>query len=313
MTFEFLIVYHATADTDIRAIITEALAEALEGNLNELDEDAVHQMIELRHERMGDDVTTETGEASRYTLLDFAIELPEDTALADMVIRDFTGVLRTTEPIKHIVQFEDPLLEAELAARATDIFALEMKLRRVLSLVYLHAYQNGNPYDLLCDETVKPTAKEPPKPEQMASMSENQFFHLTFSDYIKLNQRRDRNLTALIDMIRTTDQYEAFRSEITRMPVQHEDDAVLLAGLKERMDAIEEMRNCVAHNRRPTPRVAENYRNARPLLDEMLNSYLAHWEVGERRRDNEQDVVANAEAPPENPPADDHQSPPTDH
>jgi len=43
------------------------------------------------------------------------------------------------------------------------------------------------------------------------------------------------------------------------------------------MDAIETMRNCVAHNRRPNKRTIENYDNARPLLDNMLEDYLARW------------------------------------
>ena len=52
-----------------------------------------------------------------------------------------------------------------------------------------------------------------------------------------------------------------------------------LKALKERTDAIERMRNCVAHNRRPTKSVSENYLNARPLLNQMLDEYLARWQA----------------------------------
>jgi len=72
--------------------------------------------------------------------------------------------------------------------------------------------------------------------------------------------------------------YETFRDELLRDPINHEDDAVLIAGLKERMDAIEKMRNCVAHNRRPSKRISENYDNARPLLNGLLDAYLTRWE-----------------------------------
>ncbi len=71
---------------------------------------------------------------------------------------------------------------------------------------------------------------------------------------------------------------DSFRDELSRAPVQDEDDAVFLAGLKERMDAIEAMRNCCAHNRRPSKKVEENYINAAPLLNQLLNGYLARWE-----------------------------------
>jgi len=50
------------------------------------------------------------------------------------------------------------------------------------------------------------------------------------------------------------------------------------------MGAIEKMRNCVAHNRRPSRRVVEDYENARPLLNDLLDNYLNKWtwrELGE--------------------------------
>ena len=46
------------------------------------------------------------------------------------------------------------------------------------------------------------------------------------------------------------------------------------------MEAIEAMRNCCAHNRRPSNKVEENYCNARPLLDQLLDGYLTHWAYG---------------------------------
>ncbi len=73
--------------------------------------------------------------------------------------------------------------------------------------------------------------------------------------------------------------YDAFRAELDRAPIEHEDDAGLVAGLKQQMEAIETMRNYVAHNRQPTRRTVENYDNARPVLDRMLNEYLERWEI----------------------------------
>lgn len=78
--------------------------------------------------------------------------------------------------------------------------------------------------------------------------------------------------------MRNKEAYDTFRDELSRVPVEDEDDAVLLAGLKERMDAIEAMRNCCAHSRRPSKKVEENYLNARPLLDQLLGDYLDRWE-----------------------------------
>ena len=101
---------------------------------------------------------------------------------------------------------------------------------------------------------------------------------MTFGQYVSLNQRPEFKLPALLFAIRDADTYDAFRAELDRSPIKQEDDAVLVAGLRERMEAIESMRNCVAHNRRPTRGVIENYDTARPELDRMLDEYLARWE-----------------------------------
>jgi hypothetical protein len=279
MIIEFLIAYRKDADTDIESVLIEILTKVLEDNLNEVDPEALAGMIRLQHERVGGEFTDEDGNTSRQMLLGFALDLRDDTEQIQTVVREFATALPETPPLFHAVKFEDPLLRGDLAHYAKDIFALEMKLRRVLTLIYLYANQNPDDcFDLLRDESVQPLGKEKVKPEQMKAAAENQFFHLNFGQYVGLNQRPELKLPALLSVIRDADTYDAFRAELDRSPIKHEDDAVLVAGLKERMDAIETMRNCVAHNRRPTRGAVENYDNARPLLDQMLDEYLARWE-----------------------------------
>jgi hypothetical protein len=255
------------------------LTKVLEDNLNDFDDGDVARLIQFRHERLGDEFPDENGGTTRHRLLGFSVELSDETASAQTVIEEFAAALPDTPPIFHAVKFEDPILQVELFQRATEIYALEMKLRRALSLIYLHAYQTGDSFDLLRDEAVQPVAKERPTAEQMRAAAENQFFHLTFGQYVGLNQRPDIKISAMLEVIRTAAQYESFRSEILRSPVAYEDDAVLLAGLKERMDAIERMRNCVAHNRHPPRSVTENYLNARPLLNQLLDDYMGRWQT----------------------------------
>lgn len=279
MIFEFLVACRMAPEVDLRPIVVEQLAKALEDNLNDVDEATIDRMVRLRYCRIGNENAGENNDVTRHTLVGLTIELPDEVASADTVIDEFVSALPETTPIFHVVKFEDPLLQEQLAKRATEIFALEMKLRRVLSLIYLHAYQDGNPFDLLVDEKTQPVSKTPPMPDQMKTAAENQFFYLTFSQYIGLNQRADIKLPTLLEVLQSSGDYEAFRAEIVRAPVSHEDDAGLLAGLKERMDAIEAMRNCVAHNRRPSGRCSQNYDNALPLLARLLDDYLTRWQV----------------------------------
>lgn len=280
MIFEFLVVYHHAVHTDIVGFIRDGLEMVLEDNLNEFDDEAVARMIIPRVERWGNETVDGNGAQCHQVLFGFALDLPDETASIRIVVDEFAQHLETA-PIIHVAKFEDPLVRVDLALWAEEIAALEMKLRRVLTLVYLHAYQGNDPYDLLREESVQPINKERPKSEDMRARAENQFFHLTFSQYIGLNRRPEFKLADLLDLVRDKEAYDVFREELSRTPVEDEDDAVFLAGLKERMDAIEAMRNCCAHSRRPSKKIEENYRNARPLLDQLLDGYLARWEYQE--------------------------------
>lgn len=277
MIFEFLIAYHRAEDTEIVGVVRDCLAKVLEDNLNEFDNDAVERMVIPRLQRQGVYRVDESDGNFLRELFGFALDLPEETASMCTVIDEFAEALNAA-PVVHLVKFDDPLTRADFARWADEIYALEMKLRRVLSLVYLHAYQEGSPYELLREETVQPMNKEQSKPDYLKIQAENEFFHLTFGQYVGLNSRPEFKLAQLLGLIRSKEEYDHLRQEIIRAPVEDEDDAVLLAGLKERMDAIEAMRNCCAHSRRPSKKVIQNYHNATPLLHQLLDDYLARWE-----------------------------------
>ena len=285
-TFEFVIACRTTPGTynreDIFISLSEVLvSEVLENNGVEFDDDALANMIQIRHERTGSEFIDDEERETRHTLVGFALELPDEINTTAAAIQQFAKALTDIPSIVHVVKFEDPLLRDELAKRAEEIFALEMKLRRVLSLVYLHAKQTGDPYDLLRDDSVPLLGKEKPTETKMKAAVENQFFHLTFGNYVALNQRSELKLLALLETIRDADTYDKFRKEIDRAPIEHEEDKGLLAGLKDKMDPIERMRNCVAHNRYPSRNVTDNYENALPELDKVLNDYLSKWEFYE--------------------------------
>ncbi len=270
MTFEFLIACNIPLYNDIEDA-REFLADVLNQVLDYSQIDFDDSMIQIRNQRPVNGGPADDGN----TLIGFTLELPEDASDIETVVSDFAEDLKDRPPVLHIVKFEDPLLQAELSERAAEIFALEMKLRRVLSFIYLYAYQLRDPFDLLREDHVQIVQKEKPTEQEMKESSENQFFHLTFSQYINLNQRRQLNQKDLLDIIRDAEQYDALRYAIIRNPIENERDTDLLNNLKALMDPIERMRNCVAHNRRPIQRIADNYHNAYPHLEELLDSYLA--------------------------------------
>ena len=271
MIFEFIIVHESATPAFIIGLLRDGLREALEANLNDVEDNELEAMVTITFQRP----QPLNGSPARR-ILGFRLDLPDDTSAVREVVDEFTAALNA-EPIVHVLKCEDPLLHNELVLRSKEIFAVEMKLRRVLSIIYLHAYPETDPYDLLSEEGVQPMASAKPQREQMLKVAENQFFHLTFGQYVGLNQRPA--IKDLVALIRNKVTYDDFRSELLRQPVEHEDDAGFLAGLKERMDAIEKMRNAVAHNRRPSKKMTNNYLAALPLVDHALDDYLSALEV----------------------------------
>ena len=281
MTFEFLIACRITAATDIRQTLTELLTGILADRQNSFNEGILADMIRIRLQRPVAAHSDDAGTSGSPALIGFSVELPDDTRESEEVIADFANALPDTSTISHVVQFEDPLLETYLAERACEIFALEMKLRRVLSLVYLNAYQLEDPLNLLRQERRENQPQPSPEPEHMIAVRENQFFHLLFSQYVNLNQRHEpRSVPDLLESIRSSKEYDCFRAKIILSPIiEDEDDAGFIASLRGIVTQIESMRNCVAHNRRPSRSVRDNYPNARDQLEDKLNEYLARWGV----------------------------------
>ena len=277
MIFEFLLSYRHTSSTEIQKTLKEVLARVLEDNFNEFNPEEVAPMITFTHQRLGKEQTDDASNNYQNMILGFTLELPEETNEVQTVLDEFVQTLLDTISDFHLVKFEDSLLIADLTCWAEEIFTIEMKLRRVLTLIYLHAYQGSDPYDLLKDEKEQPMVKDKLDSKQMKTAVDNQFFYLTFSQYINLNTRPDLKIDILLKNIRNSANYDELYTEINRKSIEDEDDVSFLAGLKERMGAIEKMRNCVAHNRRPSSRVIEDYKNAYPLLNELLNNYLVQW------------------------------------
>ena len=185
------------------------------------------------------------------TLIGFGIELPERAA-SIAIVNDFVDNLQDNEYVSHILKFEDPLLEAKLAERAKEIFFLEMKLRRVLSFIYLRAYEGDHPYKLLRDEK-NALRRRIPSEISMKSVHENEFFRLEFGQYADLN--------------------DVEQQEIHQRPIRNEDDSELIANLEGLMSPVQDMRNCAVHNRNPAE-VEENYPTALHNLNDRLDQYL---------------------------------------
>jgi hypothetical protein len=279
MIFEFIIVYHQSDGYDIKNLLCDNLKEVLEDNLNEFDQAQIEQFIDLKFKRLCGDSYIDNGIEYARTILGFQLNLPDETLNPDIVITDFCNTLADTPPIIHVVKYEDQLLLKKNIQYSKELYFLEMKLRRVLSVVYLNSYKDEY-YSILRDESIQPMKKEQPTNEQMRNSAENQFFHLTFGQYIGLNNRKlPANVSEIIEHLRECNTFEDFKEELERAPIEDETDQQLLASLRDKLDPIEKLRNCVAHNRMVSERLAQDYMTAKPALEADLDSYLQKYAI----------------------------------
>ena len=120
--------------------------------------------------------------------------------------------------------------------------------------------------------------KEEPSQKEMEKARENEFFHLVFSQYVKLNHRRQlAKVETILELIQQADSYDLFKAELSRSPINDEGDSDFITSLKALVKSIEELRNCIAHNRTPVEKALTNYTNSRDNLKEQLKLYFERF------------------------------------
>lgn len=279
MTFELLVVCKVGFILDdLKELLYEKLSQILSDNLIEFVESTIELFIKISYIRDCETIST-TPEEIKRTILGISVELPEEIENIEIVIAEFCSNILDIEQIEHVVKFEDEVLLSKNQQYFQEIFYLEMKLRKIISMIYLHQYSE-NYFDLLKEEIIKPPAKEQPVVEQMKDSFENEFFHLLFSQYVNLNTRRLPSKTDdFINLIRERNSFDDFLNELNRTPISKKEDMDFLASLKANLEPIEKVRNCVAHNRKIPNKLLQNFNNAKTILNNTLDAYLSEYKI----------------------------------
>ncbi len=83
------------------------------------------------------------------------------------MVQEFAEALSATPGVEHVLKFYDEHLLEENLSYMRELFVLEMRLRKALSVVYLAAYRDDY-YDLLREENVTVADKEKPDERTIA-------------------------------------------------------------------------------------------------------------------------------------------------
>lgn len=193
-------------------------------------------------------------------------------------ISEFGDHLKDDDNIEVVFKYFDESMREEHKKYAKEIFEIEMKLREVISFIFIYAYK-GDYYNLLKDIKVKikPLNKknEVPDKKYFESHFENEFFFLLFSDYINLNKLKSISQDELMELIINSNDYNDLKRSIQYRGITKEKHQDLIASIKQNLEPIEKMRNCIAHNRSFTSNVEIDYQRAKVNLDKIINQF---WE-----------------------------------
>lgn len=250
---DYLIVHRD--DQDVKAVLTAALTDLCD---DAPGTELLDQAITIRYIR---DI------AEKPKHISGASVAFDDEDLPIFSVEDLSNMLHGE--FEHVVKLYDSDLLQKNRKLADEIFEIEMKLREAITFIFLHRYGNYF-YDLLRDVETKPMTKDTPKEQDMKPHCENQFHYLLFSDYANINSRKNpSNIGDLVRLIGQMASFDDFRARFSIKPISYEKHADFLESLKQRIDPIEKVRNCVAHNRTVSRRNLENYQQAK---DELLKS-----------------------------------------
>ena len=270
MKVDFLI-FHSKTD-NLMEVFLDSLSKSYEDNYDEPPEfEELHQSITIRYSQEHIQTQEDEDDVEADFICGFSVDFDiADANTAEKLVKDFCqGLAGNDEVVKHVLKLDDPYLREINQKYSDEIFHIEMRLREAISFIFLDTCGNDF-YNLLKDLRVKPWGNDPQQ-EQMQAHWENQFFHLLFSHYPQLNERKPLSkVDDLIQLIGEVDDFESFKQMLTSKPIKNEKYSDFLISLKTFVDPIEKVRNCVAHNRAIPQSIINDYETAKAKLLEEL-------------------------------------------
>lgn len=270
---DYLVVY--SDDADLKTRILESMQELIGDGYGEPQtNETLSQSVEIRYTR-----TREDGRRISGLTVDFDIFDINENEAEDLIRRFSKTIANSQEGIDHVLKLHDPALYSENQRYAEEIFKIEMKLREALSFIFIDTCE-ANFYELLKDIEVDVVGwkKDPPQESQMIAHCENQFYFLVFSDYIKLTNPKRPKSVDIFELIGTASNFDELKGKIPKHPIVKVRYKDFLASLKERVEPIEKLRNCVAHNRTISTKTLDDYNMVKEDLLTSIQGFLE--EVG---------------------------------
>jgi len=280
MRVDFQIIYSFDKKTDLK--------KELLGLLKETSDNSAINLIEI------EDKPENIEEWSIFDYIEIKYNYPSNNKYIAGFSLDFEGInnefinefgqtLEDDTAIDLVIKYKDEIMQEEHQKYAREIFELEMKLREVLTFIFLGAY--GEPYySFLNYQKVNGKGlKKDTKEKTLTTNLENEFFYLSFSQYRELTLPNIILSEKILKIIneKNNNKYvpnETLRDRLLKLGVftnrgRYED---FIAAIKDNLTSIENLRNCIAHNRSlPDYNEIKSYETARDKLEALIKDF---WE-----------------------------------
>lgn len=220
----------------------------------------------------------------------FEIEI--DTSIYDLskydeFIEGLVSRLKNESGFIRLIKYIDEIRISEYLTYYQEISEIEMKIREVFSFIFYNKY-GANEVDNLEEYEVKyPVDK--PTVKEFGDRNENPFFYFTFTGYYQFDKPKEIPVKEIIPLIQSNEQYDNLRNYLNLRGILEERHIDFLKKIREKLSSIENIRNCIAHNRAIPNRAVANYEKTKPEVLKFIEDF---W-IEEIRIENERIDIEN--------------------
>ncbi len=263
--------------------------ENIYNNLSDIIDVSEEQIVEyIRNDYIDDLIiysninTKEIGNEEKKHITDFTLNLTNFIEFSESIkdlennlknfFEDFFSNLNNEINYNCLVKYTDSYTKKQYIKYFSDIYDLEMELRKVLTYIFNYEYQN--PYKLIKDYDIKLIKENQKDSEYFNKNCENEFFQLCFSDYIKIANKQLKNsfnTSDLMNYIQDSQDFNEFKNKFF-LGIKNEKHLDFLSSIKTDLNTLEEMRNAIMHCRMYSFDVS-NYEKSKEQLDEKIRNF----------------------------------------
>jgi len=258
---------------DFKKRLTSIISESFEDNYISYDEVTLESTLLIKY------VKVHSG--GRY-IVGFNLEFDEEPIWnIEPIVNSVGEKLNDNKEVIVAFKFDDSNQFTLLSRLYEELYHIEMKLREAISFIFVDTYKD-NCYDLLRDIDLIPQFErktnlrrdEVERKTYLKKRLENEFFHILFPDYYKLTQLKPLKQSDLFFIAEISNNFDEFKGNIVNRGVRKEEHLNLLNSIKEDMQSLDAVRNCVAHSRTPIDEELVNYERSLGELNQKLDDFL---------------------------------------